>query len=57
MKKCDFCTNEATKDGKTVYGPWASMCEKCFKEHGVQVKGLFTTLERVGKEGREPYSD
>lgn len=57
MKKCDFCTNEATKDGKTVYGPWANMCEHCFGKHGVQVKGLFTTLERVGKEGREPYSD
>lgn len=26
---------EAVYDGKTKEGPWAFMCEKCFKEHGV----------------------
>ena len=33
---CDFkCENEATVDGKTIYGPWANMCEAHFIEVGV----------------------
>lgn len=26
---------EAVYDGKTKSGPWANMCEPCFKIHGV----------------------
>jgi hypothetical protein len=33
--QCDFCTQEAHYDGKTTQGPWAYMCDNCFKEHGV----------------------
>lgn len=33
---CDLCkANEAKYDGKTVYGPWAYMCESCFQTYGV----------------------
>lgn len=39
-KKCDFCMQsghleDADFDGKTVYGPWANMCESHFMEYGV----------------------
>lgn len=40
--ECSFCHQnfkelklEFLIDGKTVYGPWACMCEKCFAQHGV----------------------
>ncbi len=38
--KCDICKNlgmysEALYDGKTMYGLWAYMCEKHFKDYGV----------------------
>lgn len=26
--KCDFCDSPAKYDGKTIYGPWAYMCER-----------------------------
>lgn len=32
---CDICgTKKAVYDGKTHMGPWAFMCEGCFKKHG-----------------------
>ena len=36
--ECDFCHKECGKnlyDGKTDMGPWAVMCDKCFRTHGV----------------------
>lgn len=39
--RCDICkekikgNSEWFVDGKTVFGPWALMCERCFEEHGV----------------------
>ncbi len=33
--KCDFCPGEAHYDGRTFFGPWASMCEKCFRFSGI----------------------
>lgn len=35
IPKCDFCGKEAKYDGKTQMGPWANMCETCWKQHGV----------------------
>lgn len=41
---CDICVhvhglgdfaNPATHDGKTKQGPWANMCDYCFRSHGV----------------------
>jgi len=34
-QKCQFCNKEAEYDGKTIFGPWAFMCEKCLKISGV----------------------
>lgn len=40
-RQCDFCRQSglteswAVVDGKTVYGPWANMCEYHFAEYGV----------------------
>ena len=34
-KKCDFCDRPAEYDGKTRDGPWAYMCERDFKIHGI----------------------
>jgi len=35
LPKCSFCEDRAKYDGKTIYGSWAYMCEKHFKEYGV----------------------
>lgn len=36
IPKCDICTgNDAAYDGRTNMGPWAYMCESCWKVHGV----------------------
>ncbi len=33
---CNFCFRAtALVDGKTVDGPWANMCAKCFMKYGV----------------------
>lgn len=35
---CDVCHRELRKefiDGKTTMGPWAIMCSRCHKSHGV----------------------
>ena len=55
--KCDFCEKEAKYDGQTLMGPWAYMCEAHMKLYGIDEKGRYTTLENIGKPGREPYSD
>lgn len=37
MMSCNFCPEEMKPvvDGRTKMGPWAAMCEKHFKEHGI----------------------
>jgi hypothetical protein len=35
IPKCDFCSNPAVYDGKTIMGPWANMCGSHFSAHGV----------------------
>lgn len=35
IPKCDFCSNPAYADGKTITGPWANMCGSHFEAHGV----------------------
>ena len=43
-KTCDVCysqVGDVMYDAKTVYGPWANMCENCFNTIGV---GLGTGL-------------
>ena len=32
---CQFCSKEATVDGKTKMGPWAFMCDDCHNKYGV----------------------
>lgn len=37
-KQCDIChqtIHDSFVDGKTKFGPWASMCENCHEKHGV----------------------
>jgi hypothetical protein len=38
-KLCDFCKpvkmKRATVDGKTIFGPWANMCQTHYSLHGV----------------------
>jgi hypothetical protein len=50
---CDFCGKlmDIVIDGKTVFGPWAAMCETCSEKHGI---GLGTGIGQkyVLKEGR-----
>lgn len=30
MTNCDICSAEAKYDARTIYGPWANVCELCF---------------------------
>jgi len=48
-KECNFCHCVATYDGRTVFGPWAYMCDEHFAHYGV---GLGT-----GKGQKLIYSD
>jgi len=37
--KCDFCTGKLIEkilyDARTIYGPWAVMCDEHFKVYGL----------------------
>ena len=35
LPDCDFCGDEAHYDGKTKLGPWAYMCDPCFRDNGI----------------------
>lgn len=52
LPKCNFCGEVATYDGKTICGPWANMCRKCFENCGVGL-GLGRGQELVLKLGTE----
>jgi len=41
--KCDICLSHgrdepAVYEAKTVFGPWAFLCQKCFDEVGISLK-------------------
>jgi hypothetical protein len=58
--RCDFCGEDVRKhkeffDAKTLLGPWALMCDKCFLMNGEGRIGLGwgqkydgDTLEKIG---------
>ena len=51
--KCNFCEGEAEYDGKTIYGPWAFMCFRCFEAFGVGLGlGKGQKLESTIEKGR-----
>ncbi len=33
LPKCDFCESDANYDAKTRPGPWANLCEMCWKQY------------------------
>ena len=35
LPKCNWCREPAEYDGKTIFGPWAYMCEEHFREFGI----------------------
>ena len=40
--ECDFChidCGPVLYDAVTKYGPWATMCEDCWKKHGLNALG------------------
>lgn len=43
---CNFCTQPAIYDGKTIMGPWAYMCEFHFGECGLSNK-LVSVLAEI----------
>lgn len=45
-KICDFCAREAVYDGKTKFGPWAFLCEKCFQKYCIKRAGFYTKLKK-----------
>lgn len=54
---CDFCEQEGTRkeakyDGKTVYGYWAHMCEKHYRQFGIGLGiGRGQELEVIKRKG------
>lgn len=44
-QKCDFCDAEAKWDAKTVYGPWAFVCDVHFNKVAVGTQGTYTHLQ------------
>jgi len=58
LPMCDFCGfREAAYDAKTKQGPWAYMCEECFKKHGVGLGvGLGQRL-RLTSAKSKPFMD
>lgn len=47
IPKCDLCKeSDALYDGKTLWGPWAYMCEDCQKEIGTNLKQKLVLKER-----------
>ena len=34
MRKCDICKDcESKYDARTIWGPWAYVCENCFEQY------------------------
>lgn len=60
LPECDLCKvapvtdppNVAAYDGKTRMGPWAYMCEECFKVYGIGL-GLGVGQRLVLRESEE----
>jgi hypothetical protein len=52
-EKCDICHGDIKDhfvDGKTKMGPWANMCEKCHRQHGVGLgEGKGQKYDKTGK--------
>jgi hypothetical protein len=50
---------QAIYDAKlaTFNGQWGYVCNNHFNSDAYKTPGTFTTLENIGKAGREPYSD
>ena len=50
MTTCDFCGKPAEYDARTKMGPWANMCETCYKKQGVGLGlGKGQKLSEIGK--------
>jgi hypothetical protein len=53
LPQCDFCAKKAEYDGKTAFGPWASLCRTHFYQFGIGLgtgKGQRLTLKKTEKE-------
>lgn len=48
-RKCDFCSNPAEVDTKTIYGYWAYLCPACNKRYGI--KAFQTKLADLSEGG------
>jgi len=50
LEMCQLCKedNVATRDAKTLAGPWAYVCDACFNRACHWDKGLSTRLDRPG---------
>lgn len=48
--KCDICkVNTATKDAKLKMGPWAYVCESCFRSYAIGNKGLYSEINKMSE--------
>lgn len=35
LPNCDVCGGTAKYDTKTIFGPWANLCQDCYGTHGI----------------------
>jgi hypothetical protein len=55
LPNCNFCaekgiTTYAKYDCKTVFGPWANVCQECFERYGIRLGlGFGQVLELEGE--------
>ena len=50
MTLYDLCGEPANYEGRTTMGPWAYMCESCFKKQGIGLGlGKGQKLSEIGK--------
>ena len=47
LPQCDFCARPARYDGKTVYGPWANMCDDDLVANGYPKSNEVTNEREV----------
>lgn len=55
---CDICGEDAIFDAKTMYGPWANLCHKHFKQQGCRVgpgfgQALVVEYDQLSEKSKE----
>lgn len=56
IPKCDFCRETAYADAKTTIGPWAYLCKRHLRTHGIGL-GLGKGQQLIKEEEQPCHSN